>query len=108
MILHKHCLAGGTTEGHHHPVTGKGSRSHPADIILPPLAHTPIHAPCPEMAGMTVRCSSIMLLNLNPRDWAVRQTTRLSGVRGNILEAIYFYQQGALLFPPLKLARLNT
>lgn len=57
------------------------------------------------MAGMTVRCSSVMLLNLNPRDWAVLETTRLSGVRGNISEALYLYQQEALLFPPLKLAR---
>lgn len=50
---------------------------------------------------------SIMLLNLNPGDWAVLQNTRLSGVGGNISEALYLYQQGALLFPPLKLAGVS-
>lgn len=62
------------------------------------------------MAGMTVRSSSITQLNLSPRVWAVLHTPppRLSGVRGNISEALYFYQQGTLLFPPLKIAHLNT
>lgn len=93
-------------EGAHHPFTGKGSHSHRDHITLPPTTQT--HTPCPQMAGMTVRCSSIMLLNLNPRDWAVLHTTRLSGVRGNISDALYLYQEAAPIFPPLKLGSVNT
>lgn len=94
-ILHKQCLAKGPTgKVTRHPFTGKGTHC---------VWHT--HT---QMAGMTPHWSRITLLNLSPRDWAVLQPTRLSGVRGNISEALYLYQLGAPLFPPLKLAPVNS
>lgn len=78
-------------------------------LMVPSCPHystSTIHTSCPQMAGMTVRSSSITQLNLSPRDWAVLHTPRLSGVGGNISEVLFLSARDTA-FPTTKISPLK-